>query len=227
MRKLICAMLLAMSAAGAQADTSDAIEAKAEAMRAAWKANPDKPVSFSVPLYERVLTFDVLPGFLPAYENVNGDFYIMQFVPDGETVEDWTQMITITAQAQGVDPMIDHLTQATQMFDTLTGCENGLYTRALGERQVHPDVSAVIVNRGCAKLAPEIFKRGMSLGEQKLALHFRDARDIYTLEYAAREPFKRGARPISDDEVIPLLAHFGAVTLCPDIGPCEGALTLR
>lgn len=226
MKKLLCAVLLSFSAAGVHADLSEAIEAKAEAMRAAWRASPSRPVGITVPVYERVMAFNMLRGFVPAYENVNGDFYMMEFVPDGETVENWTQMVTVTAQSEGADPMLDHITQASQTFDTLTGCENGLYFRELGERKVHANVSAVIINRGCAKVAENAYQGAKPMGEQNLILHFRDGRDVYTLQYAVREPFKKGKRPFADNDVIPMLANFGAVTLCPDQGACEGALTL-
>lgn len=225
MRTPIAALLLILSAA-AHADTSEAIDAKAEAMRAAWRINPPRVVEMKLPLYERLLSFDMLPGFVPVYENVNGDFYSMDFVPDGETAENWTSKVSVTGNRNGTDETLDHITQASRTFDTLTGCETGLYFRELGQRAVHDGLSAVIVNRSCAVVSPSAFFRGKPVGEQNLILHFRDARDTYTLQFAVRGHYDRGKRPFSDDQVVPMLARLGSIRLCADGQPCEGALKL-
>lgn len=226
MRIALPALLLTCSTASIAGDINEAIDAQAQAMRAAYRASPDRPIGVTFPLYERVLAFDMLRGFVPVYENVNGDFYITEFVPDGQSIESWTQMVTVTAQRNGAGSQLDHVTQASQTFDTLNGCNTGLVFKQLGQRQVHPDVSAVIISRSCKEVSGNAYVGAKATGEQNLILHFSDGRDVYTLQFAVRGPFDRGKRPISDAQAIPQLAKFGTIKLCPASGPCEGALKL-
>lgn len=47
--------------------------------------------------WSQMVQFDLPEGFVPAYEQAQNGFYIMELVPKGETVDNWSQMITLTA----------------------------------------------------------------------------------------------------------------------------------
>jgi hypothetical protein len=64
---------------------------------AAVAENPT-PTAFTVisPIFGQLVTFSMPANFVVASENTNGPSYIREAVRKGETVERWTQMITVT-----------------------------------------------------------------------------------------------------------------------------------
>jgi hypothetical protein len=61
------------------------------------------PASFTVisPIFGQLVRFSMPSSFVLAFENTNGPNYIREAVLKGETVQAWTQMITVTG-AKGV-----------------------------------------------------------------------------------------------------------------------------
>src|SRR5450432_812041 len=61
------------------------------------------PPSFTVisPIYGQLVRFSMPSTFVAASENINGGSYIREAVLKGETVKQWTQMITVTG-AKGI-----------------------------------------------------------------------------------------------------------------------------
>ena len=53
-----------------------------------------------VPVYSQVLSFSLPPGFKQGSSQVAGPSFISEWVPENETVDKWTRMITLTG-AQG------------------------------------------------------------------------------------------------------------------------------
>lgn len=49
-----------------------------------------------VPVFGQLVSFAMPKGFVPAFEEAKGNFYIWEAVPDGETTSAWTQMLTLT-----------------------------------------------------------------------------------------------------------------------------------
>ena len=48
------------------------------------------------PVFDQLVSFPLPKSFVPVYQTSNQAQYIQESVPVGETVEDWTQMITLT-----------------------------------------------------------------------------------------------------------------------------------
>lgn len=212
--------LTASGSAAAQEIQGDAMRPAADAARAAWKASPRQPVGVTVPLYGRVLTFDMLRPFVPAYQAQNAQSFIMEYLPDGQTFDNWTEMVTVTAVKGGAQPEFTHAELVEQLFDTLTGCDRGFYYRMLQSVSAG-DVSAVVVNRSCAHVDLGAYPGAKNIGEQNLIVHFRDNENSYSLQYSVRRPYKNGKVPIPDTAVVPLLSRFGEITLCAKDQVCN------
>jgi hypothetical protein len=60
------------------------------------KAQSTGKVSLVIPIYSQIVSLKYPAGFSQVFEKVNGNFYIQEHVLTGETVENWTQMLTIT-----------------------------------------------------------------------------------------------------------------------------------
>ncbi len=50
----------------------------------------------TMPVYSKILAYPVPTTFEAAFENEADGSYILEFIPSGETVDAWTQMITVT-----------------------------------------------------------------------------------------------------------------------------------
>src|SRR3954464_14772509 len=64
---------------------------------------PKAPASFTVisPIYGQLVRFSMPSDFVAMFEKTNTGSYVREAVLKGETVEQWTQMITVTG-AKGV-----------------------------------------------------------------------------------------------------------------------------
>jgi len=67
-------------------------------LASAASAHAQAPTAFTVisPVFGQLVAFSMPSGFVVVSENANGPNYIREAVPKGETVERWTQMITLT-----------------------------------------------------------------------------------------------------------------------------------
>src|SRR5262245_28146111 len=56
------------------------------------------PTSFTMisPIFSQLVTFRTPITFIPVFENTTGPRYVREAVLKGETIERWTQMITVT-----------------------------------------------------------------------------------------------------------------------------------
>lgn len=184
-------------------------------MRRAWQASPNRPVGVNLPLFGNVLAFDLLRGFVPAYQAQNSVNFILEFIPDGQTFQNWTEMVTVTATRAASDPRLKHAAQAQATFGGSRGCSRGSFYRQLRHEDRQNGQSLLTLTRGCAAVAANAYPGARATGEQALILHFRDAQNVYTLQYAVRRPFSGAQPPIPDADVAGQLAKFGSVQLCP------------
>src|SRR3954471_11264879 len=53
-------------------------------------------VAVVTPVYSQLVRFSFPAGFTPAYQNDTGSYYIQESVLEGQTVQKWSQMITLT-----------------------------------------------------------------------------------------------------------------------------------
>jgi hypothetical protein len=82
------------------------IAAAALAQRTAQSAEPVKqdpglpamnaPAANSSPIFHQLVVFTLPAHFRVVSERTNGDFYIREHLPEGESVQKWTRMITLT-----------------------------------------------------------------------------------------------------------------------------------
>ena len=168
-----------------------------------------------VPLLGRTLTFRLPAGFVEALNRNNGTNVLIEYVPRGETVTNWTRLVTIQAyRGLGASPRTT-ADIARQAFYP-AACRNGPIYRDGGERPFSPGVRRSFVANGCASLPPGAYPAALAgAGEQDFIMVFRDAQSIYTLNYAVRgTPFGGTAPPNPVEQGEALLREvFGPVTL--------------
>jgi hypothetical protein len=136
------------------------------------------------PVFSQIVTMPVPDGFVAAFEDSNGDSYINEAILEGDTFDQWRQMITLTgirAMAEG-DP-----NQVAQSFAEYLA---GNYQAAC------PDTfSASSLNAPDVRGAEAVFAGFLGCGDngygQSEAMGFLilvGSSDVYSLQWAERGP---------------------------------------
>lgn len=178
-------------------------------------AAPASSAPQQVPLFARMLNFRLPADMVKVTDRNNGTNVLIEFVPKGQTVGNWTRMVTVQAyRGLGASPT-PTAAIARQAFYPAS-CRNGPIYRDFGEQQRSPGMRRTLVAIGCASLPAGAYPQALKgAGEQDFIMIFRDAETIYTLNYAERGAPFAGKSPPRDvaraGEI--LAAQFGEVGL--------------
>jgi hypothetical protein len=133
-------------------------------------------------IFSELLRLSYPHEFRPAFENTNGNFYIQESVLQGESVERWTQMLTVTGtkglalNAQATPERF--VERIARLSLALSG-------------QLQPDAAGRCATRGprFVRRAPRLRQRRGSRGAAQrggIDRAFRGRRDYYTIQWAER-----------------------------------------
>jgi len=171
----------------------------------------------TVPLYGRTLTFTLPADMQRANDKDNGTNRLIEYTPRGETVANWTRLVTIQAyRGLGTSPQ-PTAKIARQAFYP-AACKVGLIYQDNGEKALGGGLKRTLVINGCASPPPGAYPKALAgAGEQDFILIFRDSDTIYTLNYAVRgKPFAGKAPPVALTGAEALLKDvFGEIALKP------------
>lgn len=176
-----------------------------------------KGTAETVPLYGRTLTFTLPADMVRANGKDNGTNQLIEYVPKGETVANWTRLVTIQAY-RGLGTSPQPTAQIARQAFYPAACKVGPIYQDNGEKALGGGLKRTLVLNGCASLPPGAYPEALAgAGEQDFILIFRDSDTIYTLNYAVRgKPFAGKAPPIALATAETLLKDvFGEVALKP------------
>lgn len=224
MRKILLALALAVapsSAGFAQGVVEKDMKAEAQMMRDLWRKNPDASAKISLRLYDRQIVFDVPRGYVPVYQAQAPGQFLVEYVPDGETVERWTTMITVRALARlGTLPL--STSEIAEKLFRPAACPRGAAYQDVGEAQLGPGLTTRIVTMSCEDTGPTPIN-GVAAGqaEHGAAYVSRGYDHVYTVSLSRRGPASGDANS--------LLAPLGKVLLCVDDSTveCKDALLME
>lgn len=165
------------------------------------------------PVFGQIVSYQLPAGFQPIYEDASADGYIQEAVPAGETVNDWSQMITMTGvkdsagQAQTLEGaarvLAGHFQQACA--ETFTGT-------SFGATEVN-GLAGLVVFLGCGTVAPPAEGKE-ARSETAVIVYVKSAFGYVTVQWAERGP-PVAARPEYDiDTWKPRLAQLLPIRLC-------------
>jgi hypothetical protein len=174
-RTTISVMLLgaSMASLATAADTGDKVT---ELLGQGYKA-------FSVtPVFRQLVAFGHPNEFRPAFENATPTFYIQESVLKGESVENWTQMITLTGTKGGT---AEQPNWAVAFIQGTAGgfqrsCPDTFVAKALGKVNVG-GYEGFIALMGCGAV-----KSGAPRSEVAFVISVKGASDLYTIQWAER-----------------------------------------
>jgi hypothetical protein len=141
------------------------------------------PVTVISPVFSQLVRFSMPAQFVAAHENTKDNFYIREAVPKGETVETWTQMITLTG-SKGMAGVANFSTQklaASIAFGFKKACPESFAVRDLGEAKFG-DRDGYLAVAACGKVNASA--DGHS--EAALIVAVKGASDAYTIQWAER-----------------------------------------
>ena len=182
------------------------------------KSPPDSqkqaPASFTVisPIFGQLVMFAHPARFRPVHESSKGDRYIREVVPTGQTVEAWSEMITVTG-AKGL-AAVPHSTPRAFVEQIGGGfrraCPETFSSRVIGETQFGGhDAFIAIVGCGVVKSAPS------PRSEAALLIALKGAADMYTIQWAERGAASDKLKVEIDETWSTRLKSLGPIRLCP------------
>jgi hypothetical protein len=174
------------------------------------------------PVFHELVAFSLPPEFKSqnaTYEHNNGAFYIREHVPEGESVDKWTQMITVTAAKD----------LASNPNATPRGFVSSL---ANGFRNHCPDTFATIeigpqsvgAHEGFAIVAScgHVQSGAQAFSESAIILAIKGSADMYSIQWARRGAGSTSPMQLDSGYWTKQLARLQPIRLCP-IVPGESA----
>ena len=157
---------------------------------------PSGTIAAISPIFSQLVMLAYPREFKVAFEETNGDRYIREAVPAGETVERWTQLITVTgAKGLSANPNATPQAFVEQIASGFKrACEPTFSATAVGETKVSgQDAFMAIV--GCGTVGAGDFRRS----ETALIMAIKGTADFYTIQWAERGPASDKATPANEE----------------------------
>ena len=148
----------------------------------------DKPVQMVTPVFHQLVLFSLPPTFqLAAPEQVNATMYLHEIPLRGETVEHWTQLVTIT----GFNGMAANPNAAPdRLAGKLAGGFRKSCPQTFGYKILPPGTLPIAgsyaVLAGCGSVADLGGRPGAMHSETALILAIKGSQDVYTVQWAER-----------------------------------------
>jgi hypothetical protein len=151
------------------------------------RAEGPLPSSYTVisPVFGQLLRISIPAAFVAVHENTSDNFYIREAVLKGETVNAWTQMITITG-SQGMAIVANFSPQklaASIALGFKKACPESFAIKDLGETRFG-DQDAYLAVAGCREVNSSTDRHS----ETALIATVKGTSDAYTIQWAERTP---------------------------------------
>lgn len=172
-------------------------------------------------IFSQLVMFSFPRGFVPAFEDTKGGHYIQEAVLEGENVNKWSQMITVTgAKGLASNPNITPQIFAAGMAGGFKRtCPQSFKAIGLGDIKIDNHAGFVaILSCGTANPNPV----GESYSESMLLIVIRGERDLYTIQWAERGEGSNAPIKLDNAKWVDRLNKLTPIKLCPVV-PGEAA----
>jgi hypothetical protein len=175
------------------------------------RGEPEKFTTIA-PIFSQLLVMSQPAHLAVAFEKAVGDRYIREAVPKGETVEHWTQMLTVTgAKGLAADPQITPEGFAGLLANGFKKtCPDTFASLPLARFHVGKSEGFAAV-AGCGSYTSDAGTQG----ETALIVTLRGEKDYYTIQWADRSAPSDKAPTIDKAAWMKRLSEIGPVRLCP------------
>ena len=166
------------------------------------------------PVFAQLVMFPYPEGFAVVFENTNAGSYIREAVLKGETVDRWSQMITVTgAKGRAAVPNItpqSYLEGRASNFKR--ACPDTFSARALGALKISGR-DAFVGLAGCGSVQ----SAGNKHSENALIISVKGSDDYYTIQWAERGPALEQPADLNGAKWQDRLRKLSPIKLCPRI----------
>jgi len=199
----------------AQVRNQNDLAPEAEMLRKVRAAEPDKALNISIPLYGGFLKFNLIEDFEPVYQAQNQRQFLKEYVPKGQTVKNWSKMITILALRDAGRTSRTNI-ELVKLFASTRQCEGFAFSELVNDDQMDNGLSLTTFTSGCGNNTQTAYLDAVAgSGEQNLIFLFRDPAHIQMLQYAVRgSKFTKGGEPLDDKEISGLTTKLGPIQFC-------------
>ena len=179
----------------------------------ALSADAQAPATFTVisPVFGQLVAFAMPSNFVVVSENAKGPNYIREAVLKGETVERWTQMITLTAvKGLASNPKVSPESFAGSIAGGFkTACPDSFTATGFGAAKFG-EQDAYVAVASCGRVESSADKHS----ETALVVSVKGSVDYYTLQWAERGP-AAGKSAIDEAKWQARLRQLQPIRLCP------------
>lgn len=171
------------------------------------------------PIFSQLLVTGSPQGFVPASEKTRDKFYIRESVPKGETVNHWTQIITVTGMKDlASNPQATPRTVLNNMAAGFKrACPSSFGAQGLSETPIGGfDAAVAVVSCGVSPTTAG------KTSETALIAVIKGQADFYTIQWAERAAPSDTPLPIEVKKWSDRFKEMGPLKLCP-IVPGEKA----
>ena len=174
--------------------------------------DPVATVTVVTPIFGQLLVLSYPEGFQGAFSSATGSVYLQESVPVGETVDHWSQMITVTG-ARGL-ASDSHLTPQNFVQRMAAGfkksCPDSFSTAALSDARIEGvETFGAVLSCGTAPATES------SHSETALVIAIKGKQDYYTIQWAERGQVS--ASPMTVDAALwsARFKQLSPIRLCP------------
>lgn len=171
-------------------------------------------VKMITPIFSQLMVLTYPQGFQPVYEKTNGNFYIHEFVPVGESLNGWTRMMTITGfKDLATRPDLSPKAVFTNIATAVKAkCPSSFSVQGIGEGKLGGyDAYVAIMSCGISTAA------GGKSSESALVAAIKGQADYYTLQWAERAAPSEQPLPIDVHAWAEKAKLIGQIKFCPRI----------
>ena len=176
-----------------------------------------KKLNVSRPIFSQLVVHGIPKGWKTGFEKTMPARYIQEFVPATESVESWSEMITV----QGLKDMSQNPNMTPKALLSMVAggikktCGESFIGQAVGEHTVdsYEAYSAII---GCGNM-PANRPTGIKQGQGEVALYvaIKGTRDIYVIQRAVRtNAFDPARSPITVPRIAELIRDVQPIKIC-------------
>lgn len=151
-----------------------------------------------MPVFSQIVAFSQPEGFGSIFSNTTATGYVHEFVPQGQSAQNWTQMVTLTgAKDAALNPEATPAAALQSMGARIRQrCPESFLWKPLGKLEAngHEGFAALL---GCGTTP---MQSGEARSEVVFVAAFRGSADIYTLQWAERAA-AIASPPVPDEAV--------------------------
>jgi hypothetical protein len=168
-------------------------------------------VNLITPIFSQLLMMSYPKSFTPVLDQSNGASYLLELVPEGQSRQAWSEMITLSG-AKGVAE-IPAVTPDALAEKIAAGfrkdCPDSYAAAALGSIKLSGhDAYAALISCGTA------LPTGTAYSESTLFIIIKGAKDLYTIQWAERGPASKTPMVFDQAKWVGRLKRLSPIKLC-------------